>query len=461
MCALVDELKKIRFLTPFFIASAVIMSATSHAADLSELLPELVQSHPLIRAAETDAEASSLTADEKRLQWAPDLSVTTSIGREDINKPNAADTDYTSKYLSIGLTQTLWDFGKINADISSSQALAMQKNIVAEANRQKVRLEGIKSYAEVVRWRDIVSFARQSVANIQRQADMESARVDIGRGLTTDILQAKTQLAGAEARLVQAKGQYEKSVNEFKRVFGDVAVAFDRFTPVVLAEDKMPLTSDDAVILALDNSFDIKIAQMTVDVLSSNVSAQYADSYMPELLAKVRAVHKNDYSGDSGSRQELIGKIELNWEMNLGLANDKTYKSTLKRASAGKLRLADTIRLVERKVNNSWLDYKRSLENVALLENQERLVTEYLRLARLERRAGRRSLLDVLSGESALYNARSDAASSRVDAVVAGYTLLLAIGALDETAYLVGDAGPKDQSAGVAALNNQAVPTTQ
>ncbi|NQU56258.1 MAG: outer membrane efflux protein, partial [Rhodospirillales bacterium] len=44
------------------------------------------------------------------------------------------------------------------------------------------------------------------------------------------------------------------------------------------------------------------------------------------------------------------------------------------------------------------------------------------------------SLLDVLSGETALINSSSDAASAEIDIAIAVFTLLDAMGELDEEA---------------------------
>jgi len=53
-----------------------------------------------------------------------------------------------------------------------------------------------------------------------------------------------------------------------------------------------------------------------------------------------------------------------------------------------------------------------------------------LRLARKERRLGRRSLLDVLSGETVEINASSDASSAENQVIVAAYTMLSIMGDL-------------------------------
>ena len=56
------------------------------------------------------------------------------------------------------------------------------------------------------------------MANIKKQTELEDAAVTAGGGLTSDVLQAKTQLAGAQARLIQFEGVLATSKHEFEYV---------------------------------------------------------------------------------------------------------------------------------------------------------------------------------------------------------------------------------------------------
>jgi outer membrane protein TolC len=53
-----------------------------------------------------------------------------------------------------------------------------------------------------------------------------------------------------------------------------------------------------------------------------------------------------------------------------------------------------------------------------------------LKLARKERKLGKRSLIDVLSGETAEINAKSDAESANFQLIISAYSILSVIGIL-------------------------------
>jgi len=71
-----------------------------------------------------------------------------------------------------------------------------------------------------------------------------------------------------------------------------------------------------------------------------------------------------------------------------------------------------------------------------LLRNQANIAAEFLTLARKERKLGKRSLLDVLNGETNLVNAESDAASAERDVDIAAFTLLAVMGKLAAKAVM-------------------------
>ena len=105
------------------------------------------------------------------------------------------------------------------------------------------------------------------------------------------------------------------------------------------------------------------------------------------------------------------------------------------RITASALRTADSRDEVERQARNAWQALVTARENHRLLTNQSNIAAEFLEQARKERQLGRRSLLDVLSGETSLINASSDAAAAKANVAVAVYTLLTVMGELDDKAF--------------------------
>ena len=86
---------------------------------------------------------------------------------------------------------------------------------------------------------------------------------------------------------------------------------------------------------------------------------------------------------------------------------------------------------MQEQARNAWQELETSRLNLEHLRNEANIAAEFLELARKERALGRRSLIDVLAGETALINASSDAASAETDMAIAVFKLLSSMGRLE------------------------------
>jgi adhesin transport system outer membrane protein len=93
--------------------------------------------------------------------------------------------------------------------------------------------------------------------------------------------------------------------------------------------------------------------------------------------------------------------------------------------------MQDARTLVEEQAKNTFEQLQVAQENAGFLDNQANIAGEFLALAREERQLGRRSLIDVLSGETAEINALSDAETAKSQVAITAYTLLFILGKLD------------------------------
>ena len=92
--------------------------------------------------------------------------------------------------------------------------------------------------------------------------------------------------------------------------------------------------------------------------------------------------------------------------------------------------LYDTQIIVERKNRSAFQKLKTARLTAESLQEQADIAEAFLELARVERQLGNRSLIDILTGEVSLINAKSDTISAQYDAMLAILSLLEVIGAL-------------------------------
>ncbi|MHA1597556.1 MAG: TolC family protein [Alphaproteobacteria bacterium] len=415
--------------------SVLFASVPVGAEPLKELLPGFLDGNNLMKAAKADVETARQSMKATMGGWYPALDVTAHYGKEDQQKPNeTADTSMVSREADFTVTQRLYDFGATSASVRSAELSHEQARAVLTSTRSSLLLRAVTAYANVVRATEALGYATKSEANIKKQTELENALVKRGAGFSTDVLQAKVQLAGAQARLVRAEGALQIAKNTYRGVFLKQTGPTDAMMKPVLPVDQLPAGVEDAVVRALKNNAQLTAANLTSRIAGESIKSARASGFYPTLDAIAELKWKNNVSATANTQREAFGKFELNFPFNLGLTSINTLKAAEQTQSAANYRYADSKNQIEEQTRNAWEQLKTAKSNAELLGNQANIASEFLEFARKERTLGRRSLLDVLSGETALINASSDAASAEIDVTLAVFTLLDAMGELNEAA---------------------------
>jgi len=412
-------------------SATLMIAAPAWSEPLADLLPNFLENQNQYKAARADVGAASQNALASKGGFYPTLNITATYGNEQQMKPSADDTNLVSRQADFTVTQRLWDNGATSSSIQSAQLVQRQAEAVLASTQSALLLRAVSAYANVVRANEALTFAQKSEQNIKKQTDLENALVKRGAGFSTDVLQAKVQLAGAQARRSRAEGALKVATNAyrtlFKKIPGPIA-AMDKLVPPI---DRLPGDIDEAVERAHKNNPLLIAANLASEIAQAGVSQTRASSYSPTIDGIIDYKIKRDVSSTLGNQREIFSKLQLNFPFNLGLTATNTLKASERSFDASVYRYADAKDQITEQTRNAWEQYQTARINAGLLANQANIAGEFLEFARKERTLGRRSLLDVLTGETTEINARSDTASAQTDVIIAAYTLLEVMGELN------------------------------
>ena len=405
--------------------------SASRAEGLETLLPYVIENHDRVRASKSSLTAARNRAREALGGWYPTLSQTANAGHETQENDGGADTRTGFSEYDFSLTQLLWDFGSTNASIDKARLEVEAARFDLIETRQSLILEAITAYMNTIRSNAALGFAKDSEENIRRQTGLEEALVGLGSGFSTDVLQAKTQLAGAQARRAQSEGGLVNALNRFQAIFGRKPDSIEALAPVPYPAAFLPLSLTQATDVALETNPSLKNAILDADIAKEDVRIARADNFAPKIEASAERKLKKNVGGTIGPKQESLAKVEMTFDFNLGFTAVNTLRASESDLSASTYTAADTRRTIEEQVSNAWQQLETAKQTASHLNNQANIAAAFLELARNERQLGRRSLIDVLSGETNLINAKSDALSAETDVLLAAYGLLAATGQLE------------------------------
>lgn len=416
------------------IGALIIAPNAVRSAELKSTIEQLLDDHKRVAAAQADLNAARQRSEAAAGDWYPTFDATTSYGYEEQNKGQGSDdTSMPPRVLELSLSQLIYDFGATEAAIDRSRVEVTQATHTLESTRQELSLEALNAHLNVLRQRKLLRFNQGSIANVKRQMQLEDARVQRGSGLATDVLQAKSQLAGLEATQTRILGALRNAINRYRAVFGAEPPTPEgnaRVTLPRVPEDLLPQDLGSAISTALEENPRLTATYLGTLVTKQNMIETEADEFYPTISAKAEKNLKRDEGGTVGGKQETLFKVEMSYSLNLGMTGTNTLRAAELTHDAGISRYKEERALIEERVRNAWTDLETARLRFQQLNNQTDIASEFLELARRERQLGNRSLIDVLAGETALINATSDAASAEVDVLQAAYRLLTQMGRL-------------------------------
>ncbi|MAO92866.1 MAG: hypothetical protein CMM78_07680 [Rhodospirillaceae bacterium] len=442
-----------------FILTCLGGSVGARAEPLEQLISETVENHDRVQASRAQVESARQRSLVALGVWYPNLNLTAGVERYRLERTGQATQTEPGQDLTATITQLLWDFGASNASIERSRLEFTQSEIGLVQVRQDLTAEAISAYINLLRSAEIVGFAQRSEENIRKQTGLEEARIEAGSGLSTDLLQAKTQLAGAQARRVDAEGNYELALNRYRAVFGDVPGDLAVMPGIDIDRSFVPESLDAALQQAFSGNPQIRLTSLDISIAQQDRIAAKAENFTPtfEMIGE-RSMLKND-GGTIGRKNESSIKLQLSFPFNLGFTSINTLRAAQSDEVAATRTMGDLERTIEERVRNAWKQLETARLRSGYLFDQAGIARAFLEVAIQERSLGQRSLIDVLAGETSLINAQSDAVAAEAEVLLAMVELLSAAGALEyDVIKTVPRPDRSEMLAPIATLSDQMAP---
>lgn len=404
----------------------------SLGAGLGVSLETMLQQHPSLVAAQESLQSSQQRKNAKfRDRWTPELNVSYKYGGQHYQLAGSQRYDEDVHEFTVRLEQRLTDFGESRAEVAADAYSVLQKESTVSVVRQKLIMEAIDAYLQVQKAQQVKEYAQQSRDNIQQQTNLESMMVEKGKGYSSNVLQAKTQLAGAKARLNRAEADLDVSMAKAEELFEDSLATLDFNQQFDLNSIPLPASLPETIALAVKNNPRIEVGAYRSKTLEEKISYESRKNFYPDLALVGELERNRDLDGHDGTDRDDKILIEFSYPINLGLSGVHHTKAARHEMNSSKEQEQVTIRELEKSAKIAWRNFQTSSDNKVLLDNKVNIAAEFLRLAQEERKAGRRSLLEVLSAETTLINSQGELAAARADQLRSAFSLLYVTGALN------------------------------
>ena len=358
--------------------------------------------------------------------YLPELTISGSLAR---NGVNALPNDYTAWQLGLQAQYLLYDFGGREAQRDAAEALLAAALASQDATVRTVYLQTVTAYFNLLAAQGAVAAAREAETSALAAFKAASARVEAGTAIPVDRLQAKTVYTQRQIDRVRAEGLAARLQGELAAQMGDASQTGFSVVEDESAFSQVPDLSGavDALIAAARlRRPELRSAEATLLARKADVRSAEAQG-KPSLSAFFDTQRQ-----DSGPLAVTSSGVGINLTIPLFTGFRNTYQIAAAQTQAD-LAATDRDRVANQVALDVWRAYysvKTSTDadsrSADLVESAA--AAEKLALGRYQ--AGLGILLDVLSAQANLAQARYTQLQTRLALRVARAELAQAIGDL-------------------------------
>jgi outer membrane protein len=401
---------------------------------LMQLTDLALGNNPSTKIAWAEIRSSQAGVELARAGYWPQISVAYGIERATTTTSTGATGPYETDYgPSLSLSYLLWDFGARSGTVDAAKFSLTAAELDANQTVQDLILTVEQDYYQVLGLQALQDADTQNVHDATASLDAANQRKNSGLATIGDVYQAEAALAGAQLNLQTAEGQLAVARGQLA-----VAVGY-------AADVNLPLETLEKEITAAmppESVHDLleKAAQARPELLAAKAEEQSAvagleasqGQGLPSLaLAGSAGRTTTEIQGQKNTANAYNAGLTLNFPLFSGFANQASNR---KAQAAVDVAEATTLQLIQQVQLEVWQAYQNMNTAVSTLDTarvQLKNAQQAEDVANARYKNGLDSILDVLSAQATLANARVQEVQARLNWFAALAAMGHAVGGLD------------------------------
>jgi adhesin transport system outer membrane protein len=403
------------------------------ANSLKDAVERAVLNNPEVRFRHQNLLAMTGEQDAAKGGWYPKIDLSVESGNKSSLTPVAPSSDsYTNSKTKLELRQMLFDGFSTNLNVNrlGHSRLASYYELLSASDQ--IALSATGAYIDVLRYRELVTLARDNYTN---HADVHARvedRVNAGVGRRVDLEQAAGRLALAESNWgVEVSNLRDVSIR-YQRVVGEAPA--DVLQPAPNLTKALP-SRNKFVENTVHNNPDFLGAVSTLRAYRAEAKLRESPNY-PTLEFVASQSSEINRSGSSGYYRDNAVQLVLNYNLYRGGSDSARIRQYAAKLNSAFYLRDKTCRDVRQTALIALNDVIKLEEQIGLLA-QHKLATIKAREAyRQQFDIGQRSLLDLLDTENELFQSRRSLTNAEEDYQLAKARVLAINGSLLPTLQL-------------------------
>jgi len=414
----------------------IVFTLPVSAVTLNDALKQTYQNNLELKAERKNLEVQKEVLNISKSDFFPTLTLSGTKSFEDTNKltnQNGTDASITNTNpmtSSVKLEQTLLDgsgrdtkYEKSKLGLNLSEAQLIKKE-------QEVFLKAIEAYTALILAYEKLNINQENVDLLQRQFEIDNARLSRAQITATDLAQSQSSLAGAQAGFIGAQNSIVTSKLAYENIIGPININ-EKLKKIYNADVLIPSSLAEAKKTSEQKSPELIIADIEYGQSELDVKIARSD-LSPTAKLSLERTYVDDLSATYDEREKDVLQATVSWPFQFGGKNKSNVNKNLQVKGMKKLLLENAYRNNTQSVTAAWSTLESSKSFLRAVQAQVKAAEIANEGISFEYESGlNRSTFDVLQSRSNLINAKINLAEAERNYLLAQYRLIKSVGLLN------------------------------
>lgn len=405
--------------------------AITQELTLIDLIKIGICHNPSLRANYMIIKTSEANLGSAEAEYFPQIDLSANAGKNTVKKQGSSANENNPYNVNLGLSLLLYDFGGRSARIDGFKSYLSQSGFNYNKELQDLILSIHTSYFKLLGAKEDLKSAKANEAMYKKSFDEATRRYEIGLAALNDKLQTQTSYEQSKLRVLQME-------NAVKQFGGDLAIILN-LPPQTEFKLKQPPKDRDLTVLNKENTLDkmietasrerdeIKAQEMSVNAANASLKELRASRYGAFSLS-ADSGYSNDWKPTrSYNRDNSIG---VNYRLPLFTGFDTSYKISAAKYKRDQERhlLDETKNQIKNEVWGAYYDYTTALKSYEVSKKVLKSAEENEKVAFKSYEIGQSDIINLLTAESQLADARDSLINAFYTVLINKATLYRSIG---------------------------------
>ena len=419
--------------------SLLIFSNLQAEDNLMFYVKKALQNNLQLNAERKSFESTKQSKNISRSEFLPSITISgdqsssTSTNRTNQSGTSLTDSNLDSESKTVSVEQKIFSGFKGLNKFKKSELETQKADLSLKKVKQQTILDTTSAYFDLIFKSKNEKFNLSNVNLFERQVESDSARLQKGEITLTDLAQSESSLAGANAKLINAKTEFFASKTNFERITREKAPNYENLNEKISLI--LPVTLEACLELANLNNADLLISQLDFEIAVKDLNIEKA-RFSPSASINYSKSQNKDFSSTIDETDQEMVKATVTWPIIKGGENISSIKKSSFNKQRSELILKDMKNKISTETSNSWSKYQSSKGVVQATRAQlkaaeianEGITLEY-------DSSNTRTTLEVIQSRSLLLEARIAFARAERDYTVSQFELAKQIGSLSEKSF--------------------------